>query len=98
MTNVIKNYVDERHNHLLVVFACSNWGSFRGFSIKPEAQLFASKVGKHCFLSYERERQGPDRAVGPILVVRSATLVRSAIGVSFFLRFSEYFKNQISSK
>ena len=36
---------------------------------------------------YEKERQGPDRAVGPILVVRSATLVRSAFGVSFFLRF-----------
>ena len=40
----------------------------------------------------EEVRQGPDHASGPIAVVRSAPVVRSAFGVSFWV-FSENVKN-----
>ena len=44
------------------------------------------------YVSIEEVRQGPDHASGPIAVVRSAPVVRSAFGVSFWV-FSENVKN-----
>ena len=37
--------VDENQNCLLVAFVDSNWDSFRGLSIKPEAQIMLRQLG-----------------------------------------------------